>query len=259
MISYISGATVYNLFDSGIANVLCLETLRHGTNHINNISIRIFGGDPLLGGQATGSTKYFSEQYVTSNYFFLFKDTKFDHSKYTNDESIYNEPNLISKIRFFILKNPNTIKRILPRFHATLSGYNSASKFVEIVGINPFLANHTNFQKLIYLLGSAASLITSPTICFRFAKIDPDRFENDPDYIGAAYRTKQRVEPWRIGVIGSLIEGVNSNWFSRAKENPRKLATGIIQILCGIIILQTLSSSGFLESPSFGLAGALLT
>lgn len=258
MISYISGGIIYNLFDSGLSNTLCVETLRHGTNHINNLSIRIFGGDPVLGGNSTGSTINWSKKLKCENYFYIFKDNDFRYNAYKCEKIDREKLTSIQKLCVFILEKEGTSKRILPRLHATLSGYNFVARILDKTNINPFLDNHNNLKSTIYFFGSFASLITSPTICFRFSKINPQQFEDDPHYFQAAYRTKQRVEPWRIGIVGSLIEGVNSNWLSRAKENPKKLATGIIQMLCGLLILQTLCSYGLIESPSLALAGALL-
>ena len=49
--SYVAGWVVYKLVDEGVTNTLALKTLRHGTNLLNYLQIRVFGGDPKQGGK----------------------------------------------------------------------------------------------------------------------------------------------------------------------------------------------------------------
>ncbi len=74
VVAFFAGNIAYSLFDSGLANILGLETLRHGTNPINYLGIRLNGGDPDHGGKASGS-KY---GLGTKNYFHIFKDNEYD-------------------------------------------------------------------------------------------------------------------------------------------------------------------------------------
>lgn len=53
---YFGFSVVYSWADNGLADLMGLETLRHGTNPYNNLLIRIHGGDPIHGGKATGGT-----------------------------------------------------------------------------------------------------------------------------------------------------------------------------------------------------------
>jgi hypothetical protein len=51
------GDACYTLLDDEIANFLAVETLRHGTNPISYIGIRLLGGDPKKGDASYGATK----------------------------------------------------------------------------------------------------------------------------------------------------------------------------------------------------------
>lgn len=102
----------------------------------------------------------------------------------------------------------------------------------------------------LYNLYAIGSVMVSPTIYFHYSKIDPGQFEEDPCYVGLAYKTKEALPPWRIGILGSLLTGVNSDWVSRIKANPQRFRAGIGQItLSGCIIKYNLSHiSSLLEN-----------
>jgi hypothetical protein len=103
------------------------------------------------------------------------------------------------------------------------------------------------------------SLIFSPTLQFRFSKID-ESFENDRHYCGIAYCTSKKVEAWRIGLMGSLITGVNFDWFARVKAHPSKFLTGVAQLTCAVALI-ALGMNLVLTNPALLdplLVGALL-
>lgn len=244
--SYLVGDITYSLFDAGVANLFGLETLRHGTNPTNNLSIRFFGGNPKDGGKASGSTAQIQE-YDCKNYFYVFKD----------DEHL---PTAV----WNVLKIKGLDNRMLPRLHAALSGFNFV--YQKSSPNQPLIIRCA----LVFsaCISGLVSLLVSPTLRFRFSEIDPTRLENDPDYKGqgeelaksAAYRTTKKVEPWRIGLLGSLLTGINSGWFSRVRAHPFKLLTGIVQITCAVAItilcVKTLIACPVLAIPA--IAGALL-
>ncbi|GAB4235411.1 MAG: hypothetical protein Tsb0021_14920 [Chlamydiales bacterium] len=239
------GGFLYNLVDDGIANVLCLETLRHGTNPVNNLRIRIQGGRPSQGGSSTGSTNNFHCD-CTINYFYMFKDSEFS-------PHITAENPTFEKISKLIIKGIGN--RFLPTVHASLSGYN--------LMVETCSAKMTSFKVLkifIGIFGAVTSFIFSPTLRFRFSKIDSSRLQEDFIYNGAAYKTAQVVEPWRIGLLGSIVTGVNRKWFSRFKKNKIKFLTGITQLTLASAVtalyLIYFSHKSLLTIPT--LAGALL-
>jgi hypothetical protein len=76
MFALTAGNCIYHLVDDGLANLLGLETLRHGTNPVSYVSIALFGGNPSHGGTAIGSTYGWAsdkETASTKGYFYLFK------------------------------------------------------------------------------------------------------------------------------------------------------------------------------------------
>lgn len=218
MIPLLAGNVIYRFFDDGLANILGLETFRHGTNLLNYCSIRLFGGDPKYGGKYSGSTVgwVFDE---TDNYFYLFKDNEFGFSRFTY---YIKEDSFIKKAY---------LKRYYSKKHCYLSSYN-------------FTVRHQYEENVVakifrccigYLSGFVGVLIT-PTLHFRFRKIDHHRFEEDPAYAGYAYKTSQKAEAWRIGILGSLFTGINLDWFSRVRAAPIKILTGVVQLTCAVAL-----------------------
>lgn len=222
--SYIIGNWIYRLADNGLANLLGLETLRHGTNLINFFGIRFFGGDPSHGGKITGSTEGHNDDKDVKNYFFMFKD-----SERKSDTDIDKRCSFYEKAIITFIGQPE----ILVRWHTFLSGYN----FSYCVFKGKAQSKAENIGRIIFSgLGGLTTLIFTPILHFRFSKIDPNRLQDDPHYHGAAYETSQKVEAWRIGIIGTLISGVNKEWFSRVKNNPTKVLTGVAQLTVAAII-----------------------
>lgn len=223
---FIAGKTFYHLLDLGISNILALESLNHGTNLANNLSIRLHGANPEFGGSKNGST-FFWTDYNATNYFYAFKDKQLPSSSYNN-----------------LLQRKAFTHFIGPCLHNFLSHYNLVNK-----SLNIFPHNEANslVKKTLFCAEALLGTLISPTLRFRFSEIDPHRFENDPDYAGFAYRTKQSIEPWRIGLIGSLAVGINSNWSSRAKQNPSQVLLGTIQLVAAAS-LAVLSSNDLIPT-----------
>lgn len=234
------GAIAYNLGDQGLAKTLSLETLTHGTNPLNSLKIRIHGGQPSKGGSLTGSTHNLhpdmSPEFLesTKGFFYLFKDSKFPV-----DSSSFN-----SHLYGLAVKTKN--RETLPKFHAFLSSKNQLRAHFPRMD-----------ERLLNIFGVIGAIL-SPTLRFRFSSIDPQRLEDDEVYNrDFAYKTKEVVENWRIGPLGSLLTGVNTGWFSRAKDNPSKVLTGLAQ-LGAATTLALLGRSRFRGKLPFVLAGALL-
>lgn len=129
-----------------------------------------------------------------------------------------------------------------------LSGANLAKKF----------SANTIFQKVSGLV----SLIITPTIRFRFSSIDADRIQNDPAYIipkvgSTAYKTARKIESWRIGLLGSILTGVNLEWFSRAKQHPSRVMTGAVQLVA-CLGLAIIFGNCMMANPAPVIIGAML-
>lgn len=240
MNAIVLSSITYELFDSGIANILGLETLNHGTNPLNHLRIRMTGADPTHGHKSSGSTQGWHTD-NTTNYFYVFKDSQYALKPDPHAPLLYQmliEP---------ILCTQGIGNRILPALHTILSGYNFTAHYFQ--GIR--------YSTRISYISGICSFLFSPRLRFRFTQIDLKRFENDPKYWGAAYRTKYPIEPWRIGLLGSLLVGINLDWFSRVKAHPLKILTGTVQLTCSIAIT-FFSLSTFAAQPGLVIAGALL-
>jgi len=203
-------SAAYNLFDEGLSKILCLETLRHGTGPLGYFGIYRNGADPSKGGNQNGSSYAgANEAYIrdSENYFHVFKDSEFSINP-SQDFQNTNQGAMIS-----------ILKIILPRYHAMLSGMAS------------FGHSSKHLKNLTFpaVIGATVGLAT-PTIKFRFTPEstygNDTIFENDDDYYGFAYKTREAISIKHIGMIGTLSQGINRRMFSRMKSNPLKVAHG---------------------------------
>jgi hypothetical protein len=240
LIAFTGGNVCYNLYDTGLANLLGVETLNHGTNGLNYLRIRLFGGDPSQGGKSSGSTDKWCDD-NTKNFFYMFKDTDFQTEGPFNGLT----KNLIA--------TPFIGKRVLPRLHCFLSGYNFNARLMPQSDFVLFRYTRIFFGTM----GGITHLNLVPTLRFRFRQIDPNRLKNDPAYGGLAYRTTEKVEVWRLGMMGTILTGVNLNWFSRVKAHPLKVATGIVQLTCAVALTLLMLQHAQMLAV-YAVAGALL-
>lgn len=217
MINFTLGAITYTLIDEGIANFFILETLRHGTNPIDYIKIRLEGGDPNYGGKS-------NEYPGSEGWFYIFKDHEIKLENFgVADKTI---EKILSFYHYFIPK------KILPRIFVARSGYKLTTRLIPIKESSNEIFKKTKIG--LSILGAVTSLTLCPTLKFRFAEIDPKRLENDEDFDGLAYKSAKKIEPWRIGILGSLLTGVNFGWFGRAKKHPSRTFSGLLQAISGI-------------------------
>lgn len=220
---YTAGVVGGKLFDDGLANALCVESLRHGTNLGSYAHIRLWGGDPNWGGSTLGSTYGVYEDPNVIHHFYVFKGTEYPHCQPPQDM------NTFMKVAYFFHQ------WVGPRVHTFLSGYHA---------INAAFCLHPDSNNLAVkcsrvffgVLGGLITLIVTPILKFRVSNIDPSRFINDEHYVNMAYMTPSKLEPWRIGILGSLLTGVNSNWLERVKARPLQLAIGILQVVTSLAI-----------------------
>lgn len=217
IINFITGCICSRLADTGLANLLNVESLKHGTHPLAYLKIRWEGGKP----KAAGVVGSGYGAYDTDGYFFVFKE---------------NVPLLVGLIR--------------PREHA----WRAAMYRVR----NQFNGQLNGLHIGLFISSGLLSALITPTLNFRFRKeeIIEGRFENDPDYSGSAYRTKRKIEAWRIGFLGTLLTGLNQDYWHRIQENPKRCLKGVVQ-LTGAAAIAWYSQSS-LASLSF-IAGALLS
>lgn len=202
--------STYNLADAGLARLFALETLTHGTGPLGYIGISLNGADPNYGGGKTGSSVVAHSFYVekSKNFFYVFKDTEFNEAP-CNDTLI---PILCSTLG----------NQILARRHAVLSGMANFG----------YSTVYNTGNAVQGVLGALAGFFT-PTLKFRFipeevVKCNEGcRFEDDPDYNRAAYRTSQAIKPHHLGFSGTISQGINAQMFNRMYNNPAKVLLGI--------------------------------
>lgn len=248
------GDITYKMCDGGLSKALGLEELTHGTDPISNIKIRMTGGQPSKPGYQPNYS-YTN----TTGYFYLFKDSEyglingkpFKSSRETHEAfaTRISEIPLLTKI----LRTPlSRIERYLWTKNSALNAcYMQFCRYVK--GSDPFEREASSLDYAVSILGT----VLSPPLRFRFEKIDPTRLEEDPNHIGIAYKTREAVEPWRIGPLGSCLTGLNPGWLSRAKDNPLKVLTGFAE-LGGASALLFLGRSRVRSKLPWIVAGALL-
>lgn len=240
---------LYALFDEGLANLLGLEILRHGTSLHNYVSIMTDGANPNFGGSEVGSSMGHSgfdkdHHYVKSSkdYFHVFKDS----DARVQAETVIEEGPSGKRSRkcgpegcegVINCMGPliaQTAVRAMPMYHAALSGYASA---------NSDSSDRSCAAKTMRIAGSVLGFFT-PTLRFKFT---PERvkqvFENDPDYDNLAFRTRLKIGPEHIGITGSLAQGLNCGLFHRIGQNPGKFLLGLIQLILAVALVALIATS----------------
>jgi hypothetical protein len=219
VISFMLGSVLSQMVDNGLANLLVVETLKHGTQPLAYAQIRLYGAK-VRDSATVGSTRP-GEGGCESNsigYFFVTKE------KATYLQSL-----------------------VVTRVHTFISTYNNAGLGLHSTLLNkPSVSRHIVFTSLIVIAGLVSTCVT-PTLNFRFLKEEiPHRFENDPDYNytdgktqkdGPCYRTNQKIEAWRIGFFGTIVASLQGNYLDRVKNNPMRCLKGAIQLIAtGFIV-----------------------
>lgn len=235
----------YNLFDDGIANVLGVTTLKHGTNPLCNVLIRLQGGNAQHEMHSIGSTENVTVDNDRYSYFYLFRE------------------NTLPFLGDFTTQ-------YLAAAHSVLSGMNFTAKLISYTPGSSTIFSQRNiltrvatyFKNAICCICGLSCIFVSPTLRFRFTKVNSNQMEFDPNYTSEvlenspAYRTKHVVHSWRLGLGGSLLTGLNSGWYERAKDNPIKILTGVVQIAAAAVI-SLLFANTILAHPYLAVAGAM--
>lgn len=243
-----------SIFTQSMSDMLCLETLKHGTSFRNYFHIRLAGADPRHGGEIGGSSAVINAHYLNAckTFFYVFKDTlnfslgaavvadkKIEDITIEDRKAAQREleelPMHFSLLRSYVLVP------MLTRMHAVLSGWSCYE------------------NKVIKILSSTASFFT-PTINFRFTpeELDLSRYHNkkvtsnkelaaykgrfleDEDYSGMAWKTKAKIGAEHIGFYGILSQGLKGDLMGRIKKNPQKCLSGCIRLI-GLSLLGTVA------------------
>jgi len=236
----------YHFIETGLARLFALETLRHGTSLSNYIKINFNGADPSIGEETTGSSILVKDCVNTREarkFFHVFKDSEFCQCFVNSDREdlilkdfdynkFFKAP--FSNLYGFLKTNVSfgVVAFVQRKIHAVLSstatlGYLKAKNTVEKVAIS--------------IIGAISGVLT-PSLNFHFKpeelfkQQDPPRFENDPFYVKAAYRTRYPIPTIHLGITGAISQGIDSKTFKRMLARPYKVIEGIIRLAIGLKI-----------------------
>ncbi len=206
--------STYNLVDTGLARVLALETLAHGTGPLGYIGIFLNGADPNYGGVDFGSSAgYGSAEFMENsrNFFHVFRDSTFD-------------------ARFTVLSLPYRIGT--PKLHSILSGMATFNR----------CSIAESYKQIASLVGGIFGALT-PILKFRYTLEEVMQcthsfcLEDDPNYRGWAYRTPNVMSASRLGITGSLLHGIDSQIIDRMAADPVKVISGV-----GLLVLAAVTA-----------------
>lgn len=235
---------ITDFFTQGLADFLCLDTLRHGTSWRKYLNIRVYGADPNQGG--VSAAKLLSEAENTDAYvnnskgfFCVFRDNVGKNNAGRNVDvfkrfDAYNrndlgmgvvregEPELCQKIK------GELFVRFGPRFYAWEAGCAESD--------SPCCRTAAKIASGIFN-------IFAPTVKFYFKPEDVSKkFEDDPLMIGSAIRTKEPIGTDHLGLRGIFVQGCDGNVCKRISAHPGKALWGLIRLInpIGILLLLAL-------------------
>lgn len=226
-----SGYCLYSLFESSIANLLCLETLRHGTSLTNFCKIQMTGADPNKG-ESGGESEYLRQigkkRYFGSckNHFFVTKDSTIGEDINANFFEKYIQLPF-EKRAVSIQYSCYSLLLLLP---GRLDKYPTLLKrLLETIAFD-----------LAFFL---------PVLRFHIRDIDMQKKGfTDDETEPRAVKTGQYLSAWEyVGVTGSLRQGVNLEFFSRIKRHPAKFLLGTVQLITAVAV--TAWALGYCSSP----------
>lgn len=230
-ISLYTAYRIWRLFDASLANLLALQTLRHGTSLPNFLKILHHGSRPELGARSSlWYTKLLNAPEIAHNcrrHFFMFKDSE---ARLTNYFFMNDQINKKIKGPMRCLCNQIAI-RSYPRLHAMTANI-SYFKGSEKEGLIKKVFD-ISLGTSLGLVGPILKMHTS------LEGVKERGFVDDPDYFGAAYKSRQVFLPSDFFVLGSLKEAYKRGllaWGKRVLYSPLKPALGLMQTAAFLVI-----------------------
>lgn len=246
---------ITGFFTQGLADTLCLDTLRHGTSWRNYIEIRMHGAKPALGstgacvGMLIDARNSKSQENVrkanfyfqnSSGYFFAIRDSSTigrDFQDHIIDIFARFDYEGVSNIGMGRVTNkPLTLRqkclnqifiRTVPFFYSLQAGI--------AIGAKPDDKGHVAKIKRV---ASGFFNMLSPAVKFRFRPEDvKDSFEDDPLMIGSAIRTNKIISRDHLGLNGILKQGCDGKICQRMTKDPGKALWGLIRLINPIGIM----------------------
>lgn len=247
---------IISLFTQCVADFLCLETLKHGTSLKNYLNIRVHGADPKCGGMAGGSSCLSNARYLdsTKGYFYAFKDSGVIKLEFPPIQmQIEGNKAVLNAFRRSVRQDESWITSYISipfstRMHAVLSGASGGNSTIIRVGhaVLSFFTPTVNFRFIPEKL-NLSRYVNVRSICNYQLEQAEDRFQEDEDYGGMAWKTKKAIKVKYMGLRGVLTQGFKGDILQRMKNNPRKCFLGAIRIMAlSIIFLRGCSAvAGF--------------
>jgi len=207
-------AFLYTLYDDALANILALETNRHGTSIYSYAKIHLQGAKVRYGGHVADYYQSHSQNRV-----FVFED----HASFFG-----------SKGFTFALKDRLST-------HSCAMGYsqgayeallNNGMNFLYSKGVPQSILRTFSIPKSIL---SVAFGVLSPVVKFRFTAEQLQR-DFKPDDKGCALYTEKDISVTHLGISGSLIQGVNFSVFKRIYRKPTQFLLGCVQLTAAVAL-----------------------
>jgi hypothetical protein len=237
---------IVSLFTQCVADILCLETLKHGTSFKNYLNIRVYGADPSYGGKIGGSSSVSNPKYLDSSkeYFYTFKDSGVIRLEYLPIRmQIDGYKMLINAYKRDLSVDESWMTSYMSiplrtRLHATMSGSSGEGSLLMGVGhvILSFFTPTVNLRFIPEKL-NLSRYKNVKAISSNELDREQNRFQEDVDYGGMAWKTKKAIKTNHIGLQGILKQGFKGNVLQRMSNNPGKCLLGAIRLIALGVLL----------------------
>lgn len=193
MIQFLTGTACYQLIDSGLANILVVETLKHGTDPVSNVQIRLAGANP-------GYCRANGPNPRQRDFFVIKENAGWFHSVFW--PRYFSGATAGSRCFNALTYFPKPIRNV-----AFLIGTVSSSLLTPTLNFRfckDELHQNNRFENDLNFL--------------------PFSMESP------AYKTQHKIEAWRIGLPGTFLVGLNQGLLERIQQNPQRFMKGAIQL-----------------------------
>lgn len=237
--------TVFNLFDDGLADLLCLKTHLHGTSPRNYLNIIREGALPSFGGQPSmGYTAFLNSVHFDSSSDYYRSDRKFHVLKDDYYLAIERATGCFSR------PIAGIVKTFTMRLFAIFAG----------IGELHHAEKESCMRHTMEIVGGIFLGLFSPILKFRFAageKIETQFKERpssrDGRSIGVFY-TEEAISPDHIGLYATATK--SGGWIGRIENDPRRFVKGLVELILSVS-LTALLIIGMIYSPTMLLVGGI--
>jgi hypothetical protein len=218
VIGLFTSVPVSGFAQDGIAHILGLEVLRHGTSWSNTVSILGQGALASKGGSAGGATSHLvgveNASELNEGYVHVMRDSEFGAPVGSQNRTLYHA----------FLKRANT------------KGYTMLSALSNVEDL--WIIGLGNRLKMLSVKLAKIILHTPcPTLRFMYKQEEiPQIFEADPLHGHGAYRTTEDIPADRIGIVGAFRHGCDGKILERIKKDPVKAALGVAELVAGVAL-----------------------